>query len=172
MVCAVVPQPESCGTDSGTGEIPVFARFSILLYQCTNVTVNIRGGSHPPSPHQATSIISSHTPFPPLVRRYVVQHSPSGPAKVACSVFGRHALLPSGTAVCGTGLMPPHRPGGSSTQLPHRSPLHALVQRYMVRHSGMSKIAGQPSTVRERQGTAPFSPAPRPRPPAPLQLPK
>ncbi len=65
-----------------------------------------KGVSHPPSPHQATSIISSHTPFPPLVRRYVVQHSPSGPAKVACSVFGRYPLLPSGTAVRGTGLMP------------------------------------------------------------------
>ena len=30
----------------------------------------------------------------------------SGPAQVACSVFGRHPLLPSGTAVRGTGLMP------------------------------------------------------------------
>ena len=66
MVCGVVPQPESCGTDSGTGEIPVFARFSILLYQCTKVTVNIRGASHPPSPHQATSIISSPYPLPPF----------------------------------------------------------------------------------------------------------
>jgi len=170
VVCGVVPQPESCGTDSGTGEIPVFSRFSILLYQCTKVPSKYKGGlaspltpssqlhnlqpippfplwyggtwyrTRPPAPHSSHAPSSADTPFSPLVRRYAVQDS------------------------C------PHRPGGSSTQLPARSPLHVLVQRYMVRRSGMSKIAGQPSTVRARQGTAPCSPAPRP--PAQLNLPK
>ena len=105
MVCGVVPQPESCGTDSGTGEIRVFARFSILLYQCTKVPSKYKGGlaspltpssqlhnlqpippsplwyggtwysTRPPAPHSSHAPSSADTPFSPLVQRYAVQDS-------------------------------------------------------------------------------------------------
>ena len=152
MVCGVVPQPESCGTDSGTGEIPVFARFSILLYQCTKVTVNIRGVSHPPSPHQATSIISSPYPLPPfgtVVRGTALVLRPR-----TGRIFRLRPIPPSPLWYSGTWYRTHAIPTAQAGHLTNCRPdplFRSLVQRYMVRRSGMSEITRQPSTVRERQ---------------------
>ena len=164
MVCGVVPQPESCGTDSGTGEIPVFARFSILLYQCTKVTVNIRGVSHPPSPHQATSIISSPYPLPPfgtVVRGTgLVLRPRTGP------IFRLRPIPPSPLWYSGTWYRTHASPPPRRVIYPIAGPIPSSCPGTAVHGTALGherdRTTAKHGKGEARHGTAPCSPAPRP----------